>query len=84
MEVLLSRDVLTVRDLAVIGEAMFGRRWRTDVANALGVSYRAVARWSADGRIPDASAVRDRLRVVVRERLEGLEKARSVLWRKAS
>lgn len=79
----MSRDVLTVRELAVVGEAMFGPRWRTEVASSLGVTYRALARWCSEDRIPDASVVRDRLRVVVRERLEGLEKARSVLWSKA-
>jgi len=72
---------LSLKELSVVGEALFGPRWRSDVARSIGVTYRSVCRWYAEGSVPDG--VRDRLRVVVRERLEGLEKARSVLWRKS-
>lgn len=79
----MSDKTLTVRELTVVGEALFGPRWRTDVATSLGVTYRAIARWCSEDRIPDPASVRDRLRLVVRERLEGLEQARSVLWRRS-
>lgn len=80
----MSEKVLTARELAVVGEALYGPHWRTNVAFAIGVTYRSVARWCADDVIPDPVAVRERLRVVVRDRLEGLEKARSVLWHRSS
>jgi transcriptional regulator with XRE-family HTH domain len=31
--------------IRAIGEALFGTRWQTDVADALGVSSRTVRRW---------------------------------------
>jgi hypothetical protein len=38
--------------LAQCGEALWGPRWQTDMAEALGVSDRTVRRWVAGGRIP--------------------------------
>lgn len=35
------------------GEALYGPRWQTDLANALGVSDRTMRRWAAEpGSVP--------------------------------
>lgn len=65
-------------EFAVIGVALYGERWRSDVARDLGVTYRSVARWATVGSVPDR--VVDALRAVVRERLSRLEAARKLLW----
>ncbi len=38
--------------LAQCGEALFGTRWQTDMAEALGVSDRQLRRWVAGNNIP--------------------------------
>lgn len=38
--------------LAQCGEALWGNRWQTDLAEAVGVSDRTVRRWIAGERIP--------------------------------
>lgn len=38
--------------LAQCGEALWGTRWQTDLAEAVGVSDRTVRRWIAGERIP--------------------------------
>lgn len=38
--------------LAQCGEALWGSRWQSDMAEALGVSDRTVRRWVAGERIP--------------------------------
>lgn len=38
--------------LAQCGEAMWGPRWQSDLAEAVGVSDRTVRRWVAGERIP--------------------------------
>lgn len=46
-----SRD--TAHDLLPrIGEALWGARWQTDMAAAIGVSNRTIRRWVAGDRIP--------------------------------
>lgn len=40
--------------LETVGEALFGSRWQTDLADALGVSDRTMRRWKADpSEIPE-------------------------------
>jgi DNA-binding transcriptional regulator YiaG len=36
------------------GQALYGPRWQSELARALGVSDRTVRRWSASGELPDA------------------------------
>lgn len=35
-----------------VGQALWGTRWQTDMAEALGVSDRTVRRWVAGERVP--------------------------------
>lgn len=41
-----------MRILREIGEALYGSRWQTDMAEALEVSDRTVRRWAAGDTIP--------------------------------
>ncbi|MDO5643863.1 MAG: hypothetical protein Q4G26_15935 [Paracoccus sp. (in: a-proteobacteria)] len=45
--------------LAQAGEALFGARWKTDLANALDVSDRTVDYWVAGDRSPRPGVWRD-------------------------
>lgn len=38
--------------LALTGKTLYGTHWQTDMANALGVSKRAIRRWLAEGSVP--------------------------------
>lgn len=38
--------------LPQVGQALWGSRWQTDLAEAIGVSDRTVRRWVAGERIP--------------------------------
>lgn len=38
--------------LALTGRALYGTHWHAELANALGVSKRAIRRWLAEGHIP--------------------------------
>lgn len=62
-----------------IGEALYGSRWCTALARDLGVTYRTVVNWRS-GRTRFPSDIVDRLRPIVRSRIEGAERARSLLW----
>lgn len=66
-------------DLEVIGEALYGPRWRSEIARHLGVPLRTFMRWLADGSPLEGEHVAV-LRLLVRSRLAGLEAARKLLW----
>lgn len=68
-------------DLAVIGEALFGPRWKAEVSYELGIPYRSLMRWLADGSDLEVEHVAT-LRILVRSRLAYLEEARKLLWSK--
>lgn len=36
-----------------LGEALYGPRWQTELARALGVSDRHMRRWAASGELPE-------------------------------
>ena len=61
-----------------VGAAAFGDRWQSAMARCLGVTPRTVARWVSDDVVPDDMV--DRLRPVVRSRIEALELVRKALW----
>ena len=54
-----------------VGRALYGPRWQSDLARALGVSDRTVRRWAAGEEQPRPGVYRDALRLV-RERAEAL------------
>lgn len=69
---------MTCALLMQYGEALFGPRFRTDLAEALGVSERTMRRWLAGDTEPPASLVAD-LEAIARDRiktLDGLLKAK--------
>lgn len=70
---------LSSADLAVVGEALFGPRWKSEVSYELGIPYRSLMRWLADGSELEARHVAT-LRILVRSRLARLEQARKLLW----
>jgi hypothetical protein len=59
-----------VTPLAPIGEALYGPRWRTELARALGVAERTVRRWEADGALPEG--YRPEVRGLVQKRIAAL------------
>lgn len=74
---------LTISSLTRIGEALYGPRWSSDLARDLNVSYRTVLNWRQGVcRFPDDLV--NRLRPIVRDRIERAERARSLLWSKAN
>lgn len=60
--------------LVLLGRAMFGRLWQTDMARAIGVSDRAVRFWVAGTR-PVPAEMAARIRTLARERLAALAEA---------
>lgn len=70
---------LSSADLAVVGEALFGPRWKSEIARELGVPLRTFMRWFADGLDLEVEHVAV-LRVLVRSRLARVERARKLLW----
>jgi len=48
---------MTSTELSVIGERLYGARWQTSLAAALGVNARTLRRWiSGQNAIPDSVA----------------------------
>lgn len=68
--------------LVVVGEALFGPRWKSEVARELGVPHRTFMRWLAAGSDLEVEHVAV-LRTLVRSRLARLEEARKSLWSRA-
>ena len=60
--------MMPVTTLIEMGSAMFGTRWRVELARNLGVSRVAVHKWINKGQIPDARA--DEVRALFAERLK--------------
>lgn len=59
---------MTRAELATIGEALYGPRWQSELARALGVGLRRMQRWAAgDFAIPDG--VRADIRALALRRL---------------
>lgn len=74
---------MTPTDLRRIGEALYGERWQTPLANALGVADRTVRRWVAgDSAIPDG--VRDDLAALLANRATELRRLAGELRRRAA
>ena len=64
--------------LRAVGEALYGQWWQTDMADALGVSARAVRRWLAgDASLPED--IGPRLRAVIDERIATLRETKQLL-----
>lgn len=55
---------------APVGEALYGPRWQSELARALGVNERTVRRWTANGGLPDAYL--PEIRELVRARIAEL------------
>lgn len=51
--------------VATVGEALFGPRWQTDLAGALGVSDRTMRRWAAGTDVPRVDVLTDLRRLVL-------------------
>lgn len=64
--------------LAAVGVALYGPRWKTDLARDLGVTYRTLQRWCVDGSAP--GHVFNDLRRVVGSRAQAVLAARKLLW----
>lgn len=60
--------------LARVGAALFGSRWQTDLAGALGVSSRTVRRWLAQPETMPPSVPGD-LRALAERRIEEIRDA---------
>lgn len=65
--------------LLVVGEALFGPRWKALLARELGVPHRTFMRWLSSGADLEVEHLLT-LRLLVRSRLARLEEARKLLW----
>ena len=61
-------DRVSPTDLASIGAALYGPRWQTELARALGVSDRTIRRWVSGATAIPVGTI-DRLRDIGRNRL---------------
>lgn len=62
---------MTLAELEMTGAALYGPRWQTDLARALGVADRSMRRWVAgQNRVPDG--LRPVLAKLVAERISEL------------
>lgn len=60
----------TIEVLARVGEALYGPRWQSELARALGVSDRTMRRWVAGDEPPDG--VLGDLAALMKERTKAL------------
>jgi len=67
-----------IKMLRAVGEALYGQLWQTEMANALGVSARAVRRWVAGDANPPED-IGPRLRAVIDQRIASLREAKQLL-----
>jgi len=65
---------MTPTDLIRIGEALFGTRWRTALANAIGMSRRHLHRLEA-GEWPVTNDVAAKIRGLAKARISGIRSA---------
>lgn len=68
--------------LRVVGSALYGSRFQSDIARDLGVTFRTVNRWLFNDAMPDDIPLR--LRPIVKTRLAAVEEVRKLLWSKRS
>jgi DNA-binding transcriptional regulator YiaG len=71
---------LTPRDLRTVGEALFGERWQSALAEALSVNDRTVRRWVA-GDIAPPTGIAESLLRIARSRSGEINKAVALLER---
>ena len=57
--------------IVAVGQALYGSRWQSELARALGVAIRTVQRWSSGDAEPQPGVYRDLL-ALVRERAHAL------------
>jgi hypothetical protein len=55
-----------------VGRALYGERWQSALATALGINIRTVRRWAA-GQQEVPAAIRERLQALARARIGELE-----------
>lgn len=54
---------MTPAELAEIGTALFGQRWQTELADAIGVNARTVRRWAVGDTQMDSTMAESIVRV---------------------
>ncbi len=64
--------------LRLVGVALYGSRFQSDMARELGVTFRTVNRWLFLNAMPDDMPAR--LRPIVRKRFGEVAAARRLLW----
>jgi len=68
--------------IVAVGQALYGSRWQSELARALGVAIRTVQRWSSGNTEPQPGVYRDLL-ALVRERAHALGPLEPMLERAA-
>ena len=69
---------MTPTQLEQAGAVLFGPRWQTDLARALGVSDRSMRRW-ANGANPLPDGLRAEILELLRARITEIEKVKAAL-----
>lgn len=69
---------MNTETLIAAGRALFGDRWQTDLAHAIGYSGRMIRRWAAGDADPPP-AVQDQIRALIDRRVAELEEVRNLL-----
>jgi hypothetical protein len=60
---------MTTNNLSKIGEALYGPRWQTYLAQDLGITDRQMRRW-VSGETPTPGDLHERLKTLVRARIK--------------
>lgn len=69
---------MTLQELETTGAALYGPRWQTDLARALGVADRSMRRWVA-GQNAVPEGLRPKLLALVAERIDELTRVQAAL-----
>jgi predicted transcriptional regulator len=63
--------------LTAAGTMLFGPRWQSEIARALGTTDRSIRRWIADDSVPDE--IVPKLRKQIDQRIKALKRVRQRL-----
>lgn len=66
-----------IEKLALIGQALYGQSWKTEIAKDLGYDYRRIQHWMTGSR--PISDIWPKLKILVEQRQDELAKIKALL-----